>query len=83
MSMAQKIVKIGNSLGVTIPKDSAEKLGWNPGDSVDLDTDNQTGEITISLSSTDNLSQEDKRVIKHGLDFIKRYRKDLKSLADK
>lgn len=81
--MPQKIVKIGNSLGVIIPKDAAEKLGWTPGDLVNLDTNEQEGKITISSTNTTKLSQEDKRVLQHGLNFLKRYKKDLETLANK
>ena len=34
--MSQKVIKIGSSIGVTLPKRLLEKLALEPGDSVDL-----------------------------------------------
>ncbi|MSR71283.1 MAG: AbrB/MazE/SpoVT family DNA-binding domain-containing protein [Candidatus Taylorbacteria bacterium] len=66
--MIQKVIKIGSSAGVTIPKRTMEELGIAIGD-----------EVSIKISHVENkISSE---LIDWTDRFIKTYRKDLEKLA--
>lgn len=80
--MTQKIIKIGSSLGITIPKNIAKKLGLRAGDGVELKTDERSR--SLSYSPTENSQSDDRdKISKLTLNFINKYRKDLEELADK
>lgn len=80
--MIQKVLKVGSSAAVTIPKKSLKDLGIKPGDSVDLTVDKKRRMVFIK-PITKELSKEDIKIAELTLDFINRYRKDLESLAKK
>ena len=81
--MIQKVLRVGSSAAVTIPKKSLKELGLKIGDSISLEID--TGDKSVSIRSmrAPKLSARQRKVDKLALDFIKRYRKDLEALADK
>ena len=77
--MAQKILKVGSSAAVTIPKASLEELGLKIGDQVKVEVDKN--KKIVSIQPITKLSPQDERVAKLTLRFIERYRKDLEELA--
>ncbi len=77
--MTQKVLKVGSSAAVTIPKKSLKELGIRIGDEVSVEVDREKKEVHIR--SGDIISREDTRIAKLTLNFIKRYRKDLEALA--
>ena len=79
--MTQKLLKVGSSAAVTIPKKSLEELGLKIGDRVSVDIDKKNK--SVSIKAAEKLSKEDKKVAKLTLNFINRYRKDLEILARK
>lgn len=79
--MAQKIIVVGNSLAVTIPKDSAEKLRIKAGDKVEVSTHPSTGVITMRFEGKGRGVNPD--VITWTNAFIDKNRKLLERLADK
>ena len=79
--MTQKVLKIGSSAAVTIPKKSLEELGLKFGDEVTVDINPEKQSVLIRPAK--NLSDADKKIAKLTLNFINRYRKDLEALADK
>lgn len=79
--MPQKIVKIGTSLGVIIPKDSAKQIGWKVGDFVNVRVNKKNRGINVLPA--EEVSGMDERIMRHALQFIERYRKDLEALAKK
>jgi len=79
--MKRKIIKIGDSAGVTIPKSIIKKLGLKVGEEVAVDIDEKTGEVRIRADE-EHMSRKDK-VAQRTMDFIDRYRSDLEALADK
>ena len=81
--MIQKVLRVGSSAAVTIPKKSLKELGLKIGDSVSLAIDADTKSVSIRSTRAPKLSGWQKKVDKFTLDFIKRYRKDLEALADK
>ena len=79
--MTQKVLKVGSSAAVTIPKQSLKELGLKIGDKVTVDIDR--ARKTVSIQPTKKLSREDVKIAKLTLNFIQRYRTDLERLAQK
>ena len=77
--MSQKVIVIGNSLAVTIPKESAKKLGLRGGSRVDVHVDERRN--VLSFRPTENLV--DQELFDWSKKFIDTYRPALKALADK
>lgn len=79
--MSQKVITVGNSLAVTIPKDSAKKLGLKSGSRVEVEIDERRH--VISFRSETDLSADDRHIAKLTANFMRRYDKDLRELADR
>ena len=79
--MTQKLLQIGSSAGVTIPKKSLKDLGLKIGDEVSVEIDRV--QKTVSVKPIQKLSHEDEKIARLTLRFITRYRKDLEALAKK
>lgn len=79
--MTQKVIKVGDSLALVIPKESAKDLGIKSGDRAHIGIDKKQGRIFYSFTA------EKKEIDKEFLDwtkkFIERYRPALEALADK
>lgn len=74
--MTQKLLKVGSSAAVTIPKKSLKDLGLRIGDEVRVVVDTKEHEVRIRP-----LRKEDKAVLEWTDRFIKRYRSALEALA--
>ena len=81
--MTQKVLKVGSSAAVTIPKKSLKELGLKLGDEVVVEIDVQDKKMVIHAPTKKPKNKENDRVAKLTLDFINRYRKDLEALARK
>ena len=77
--MTQKVLKVGSSAAVTIPKKSLEELAIKIGDDVTVEIDKKS----VIIKPQKRLSEEDIKVAKLTLNFINRYREDLEALAKK
>ena len=76
--MSQKILKVGSSLAVTIPKKSLKELGFKAGGMVNVQVDTSKKQMVIKAASNKHdelISWTDK--------FIEKYKTALKELADK
>ena len=71
--MTQKVIKIGTSMGVTIPKRTVEEFNLKSGDEV---------EVTFKPVRNAAVSDEQSRIARLTLRFIDTYRKDLEALAN-
>ena len=82
--MVRKICNIGNSQGVSIPKEILEKLHLAIGSTVEIMLDEKEGKIIIEPSTSkfpyDAIDIEFASQVK---DFIEHYRPALKALAKK
>ena len=78
--MTQKLLRIGSSAGVTIPKKSLKELGLKIGDEISVGVDKRKKVVSIRPATQ---SRENERIAKLTLRFIERYRKDLEALAQK
>lgn len=79
--MTQKVLKVGDSAAVTIPKKSLEELDLKFGDQVSVEIDKKNK--TVFIKPVKTLSERDIKIARLTLDFINRYRKDLEALAKK
>lgn len=76
--MTQKVLKVGSSAAVTIPKSSLVELGLKPGDSVIVEIDKKRKAVIIEPAV-----KVDKELADWTKKFIERYRPALEALAKK
>jgi len=79
--MAQKVIKVGESAAVIIPKKSLKDLGLKIGDRVSVEIDKQNRAVTVR--PLEKLSREEEKIARLTLNFIGKYRKDLEGLSKK
>lgn len=77
--MTQKVLQVGGSAGVIIPKKSLIELGLKLGDQVIVEVNKRTRSVSIRPQVKASKRQE--RIAELTLNFIERYRKDLEALA--
>jgi putative addiction module antidote len=77
--MTQKILKIGKSLAVTLPKAALKSLGLRAGDRVRVGVDKRQPQVLLE-SPKNNI---DKELLLWTRKFIKKYRPALEALAKK
>ena len=80
--MTQKIIKVGTSAGVVLPKAYLEKAGLRVGTRVELDFLDKNNKIIITYQKPE-ISQKDEEVGKIALGIINRYRDDFNALSKK
>ncbi len=76
--MTQKVIKVGTSAAVIIPKKSLQELGLKPGDEVVVEIDRKQGRVLIKPKT--KINQE---FLSWTQKFIEQYRPALDSLARK
>lgn len=76
--MIQKVLKVGSSAAVTIPKKSLKELGIKIGDEVKVSVDIKDKSVVIEPAGKIN-----KEVLDWTDGFIRRYRTALEALAKK
>lgn len=82
--MRRKICMIGNSYGVSIPKEFLEKLQLTPGTQVEIKVDEKAKKIIIEPSIRASFQDAvDKEFALQVNDFIEHYKSALKALAKK
>ena len=74
--MKQKIIKIGNSLGVIIPYEVREEAGLKLGDSVDMEYNPGGEALTISKKGG---SQNSSSITPEFYDWLKKFNKKYKN----
>ena len=81
--MTQKVLKVGSSAAVTIPKHSLEELGLEIGDRVYVSIDLLRKRMIVgkNAKSLEDFSQSDRELMRWTQNFIQRYRKELEILA--
>jgi putative addiction module antidote len=77
--MPQKILKVGTSAAVTIPKQVLEELNLKIGDSIQIEVDKKRR--TAVMHS--HVKRVDQEVLEWTKKFIERYRPALEALAKK
>ncbi len=79
--MIQKVLKVGTSLAVTIPKGSLRELGLDSDSKVTTSVDTKKKVFSIRAIAKPK-KDKNAHITKLTLDFIRRYRKDLEKLAE-
>ena len=77
--MTQKIIKIGSSIGVVIPKDTAKKLGFRAGQDVEMTAHPEHNSIAFQRAG---VQSHDSAVVKWTDSFIDRNRELLERLKN-
>ncbi len=77
--MTQKVLKVGSSAAVTIPKKSLEELGLKIGDQVRVEIDRRKGKVVIEPVG----KVVDRELLDWTSKFIGRYKPALEALAKK
>ncbi len=70
--MAQKVIKIGDSLGITIPKKEVIKQNLTAGDEVDFSIRKKTSQV-----------DKQAKILREYEAFVKQYGSTLKNLAER
>ena len=76
--MIQKVLKIGSSIGITIPKKTAQDLGISAGDAVEFTFNKGRKQFVV-----EPLATADKEIMNWTKKFIEEYRPALEALAKK
>lgn len=76
--MTQKVLRIGSSVGVIIPKSSSERIGLKAGDQVSVNVDIKKKKVIIEPAV-----EVDRELIAWTREFIAKYRLALEALAKK
>jgi putative addiction module antidote len=76
--MIQKVLKVGSSAAVTIPKKSLDELGLEPGDQVLVEIDKNRRAVIIDPAVT-----VESEILAWTKKFIEKYRTALEALAKK
>ena len=79
--MTQKVIRVGDSAAVIIPKKSLKELDLKVGDEVVVDVN--PDEKSVHIHSLTKTSNHQKRIAELTYNFTNRYRKDLEALARK
>lgn len=79
--MAQKILKVGSSAAVTIPKKSLEELGLKIGDKISMEIDKKNCRVFIEPATKE--VKVNKELLDWTKKFIERYHSALEALAKK
>ena len=77
--MANKIIKVGSSAAVTIPKKVLSDLSIDIGDKVFVNVDGKNRRITIEPLVNFKAQEETAKYVES---FIKDYKKDLEKLSE-
>ena len=80
--MTQKVLKVGSSAAVKIPKKSLEELGLKIGDRISVDIDKKHRVVSIKPVNKSN-KIADQEILNWTKKFIERYRPALEALAKK
>ena len=81
--MIQKVLKVGSSAAVTIPKKALEELGLSIGDRIILSVNTPKQIVSIRRVQKTKTSSRQRKIASLALDFVGRYRADLEELAQK
>ena len=74
--MTQKVIKIGSSAAVVIPKKSLKELGISIGDQIAVEVNTKLRTLSVRPAAI-----PDKELLEWSQAFIKRYRSALEALA--
>ena len=83
MSEIRKMVKVGNSLGVTIPAEIIEKIHLNQGDPVRVEMDGKGNIVLTPIRKIDLPQNVRPEVLDAAYHVMRKYKDTLKRLQDR
>ena len=84
--MIQKIIKVGNSYAITIPRELVRSLGLTDANIVEVEPDTENGTMTVDFTPEEQLNEStiiDTEVYEVAKQMLKRYLPALKELSSK
>lgn len=82
MTVSRKALRIGTSIGTTLPKEFLRECGIRAGSELAVSYDAKRRSIVITCSQKSSFVHRD-QVAHAALQFIKKYKSDLKALKNK
>jgi bifunctional DNA-binding transcriptional regulator/antitoxin component of YhaV-PrlF toxin-antitoxin module len=80
--MKRKIIRVGSSRGVLIPREVTRAMGWEFGSMTDLTVDEERNALIIETAETDIPEELDKDQLKEFESLAKKHKKLLEGLND-
>jgi antitoxin component of MazEF toxin-antitoxin module len=80
--MAQKIITIGSSIGIVLPKPIAEKIGLAVGQEIEVSAEG-LNRVVIERRGKRSDTKRSAELVTWAASYVERYRKDFEALADK
>ena len=80
--MIQKVLKVGTSMAVTVPKTAADELGLKVGDQIFFTADVGKRVFSYSIKRKSSMKSREAKIADLTLNFVARYRRDLEVLKD-
>jgi antitoxin component of MazEF toxin-antitoxin module len=83
--MSQKVIKVGNSAAITLSQSVLDTLGVKVGEEVEIERLRRDASVIVRSHDRQKEVEETRRerLARFTMDFIDKYRDDLKALADK
>jgi antitoxin component of MazEF toxin-antitoxin module len=85
--MVQKIIKVGNSYALTIPRELVKALNLTDANIVEVETDTDNGTMTVDFQPAEQLENTatiiDPEIYEVAKQLLKRYLPALKELSSK
>jgi bifunctional DNA-binding transcriptional regulator/antitoxin component of YhaV-PrlF toxin-antitoxin module len=80
--MKRKIIRVGSSRGVLIPREVTRAMGWEFGSMTELTVDEDNNQLIIETAETDIPDELDKDQLKEFEKLAKKHKKLLEGLDD-
>ncbi|MCF7886133.1 MAG: hypothetical protein K9M80_06535 [Candidatus Marinimicrobia bacterium] len=80
--MKRKIIRVGSSRGVLIPREVTRAMGWEFGSMTDLTVNEEKNELVIETAETEIPEELDKEQLKQFENLANKHKKVLEGLHD-
>lgn len=80
--MKRKIIRVGSSRGILIPREVTRAMGWEFGTITDLEVYEEKNQLTLETAEVDIPDELDKDQLKQFEELAKQHKKLLEDLDD-
>lgn len=80
--MKRKIIRVGSSRGILIPREVTRAMGWEFGSITDLEVDEEKNQLTLETAEVNIPDELDKDQLKQFEELAKQHKKLLEALDD-